>query len=109
MDVSALKDIARGAVGKKLGVGYRMAQATHEPAEVVPEVEDFAIKSERLCDVVIRDEPATPEMEHLATILIVGEPWPFVWPTVCRTQKGSELVAAWIAVIREWNVIPSLH
>ena len=94
MDVSALKDIARGAIGKKLGVGYRMAQATHEPAEVVPEVEDFAIKSERLCDVVIRDEPATPEMEHLATVLIVGEPWPFVWPTVCRTQKGSELVAA---------------
>ena len=42
-----------------------MAQATHEPAEVVPEVEDFAIKSERLCDVVIRDEPATPEMESI--------------------------------------------
>jgi hypothetical protein len=33
-------------------------------------------------------------MEHLATILVVGEPWPSVWPTVCRTQKRSKLVAA---------------
>jgi hypothetical protein len=94
MDVSALKNIARGAIGKKLGVSYRMAQATPEPAEVIPEIEDFAIKGERLRDVVVRDEPAKPEMEHLAAIFVVGEAWPFVRPTVRRTQKWSKLVAA---------------
>ena len=94
MDVPTLKDIARGAIGKKLGVGYRMAQATAEPAEVIPEVEDFAIKYKRLRDVVVRDEPAKPEMERLAAILVVGEAWPYAWPTVRRTQKWSKLVAA---------------
>jgi hypothetical protein len=94
MDVSAFKDIARGAVGKKLGVSYRMAQAASEPAEVIPEVEGFAIKGKRLCDVVVGDEPPKPEMEHLAAIFVVGEAWPFVRPTVCRTQKWSKLVAA---------------
>ena len=94
MDVPALKDIARGAIGKKLGVGYRMAQATPEPAEVIPEVEGFAVKGKRLCDVVVRDEPAKPEMERLATILVVGEAWPSLRPTVGRTQKWSKLVAA---------------
>ena len=54
MNVSALKDIAHGAVRKKLGVGHRMAQATREPTEVYPEVEDFAIEGKRLCDVVVR-------------------------------------------------------
>jgi hypothetical protein len=94
MDMSALKDTARGAVGKKLGVGYRMAQATRDPAEVIPEVEDFAIKGKRLCHVVVRDEPAKPEMERLAAILVVGEAWPSVRPTVRRPQKWSKLVAA---------------
>jgi hypothetical protein len=93
MDVSALKDIACGTVGKKLGVSYRMAQATPEPAEVIPEVEGFAIKGKRLCDIVIRDEPAKPEMERLAAILVVGEAWPSARPTVRRTQKRSKLVA----------------
>ena len=55
MNVSALKDIAHGAVGKKLGVGHRMAQATPEPIEVYPEVEDFSIEGKRLCDIVIQD------------------------------------------------------
>jgi hypothetical protein len=86
MDMSALKDTARGAVGKKLGVGYRMAQATRDPAEV--------IKGKRLCHVVVRDEPAKLEMERLAAILVVGEAWPSVRPTVRRPQKWSKLVAA---------------
>jgi hypothetical protein len=91
MDVSAHKYIARGAVRTKLGVGYRMAQAAPEPAEVIPEVESFAIKGKRLCDVVIRDEPARPEMEHLATIFVVGEAWPFVRPTI-----GPRSGASWL-------------
>jgi hypothetical protein len=94
MDVSALKDIARGAVGKKLGVGYRMAQAAPEPTEVIPEVEGFAIKGKRLCDIAVRDEPAKPEMERLAAILVVGEAWPVMRPTVRRSQKWSKLVTA---------------
>lgn len=85
MDVSALKDIASGAVGKKLGVGYRMAQTTPEPAKVIPEVEGFAIKYKRLCDIVVRNESAEPEMECLAAILVVGEARPSLWPTVRRT------------------------
>jgi hypothetical protein len=97
MDMSALKDTARGAVGKKFGVGYRMAQATRDPAEVIPEVEDFAIKGKRLCHVVVQDEPAKLEMERLAAILVVSEAWaawPSVRPTVRRPQNWSKLVAA---------------
>ena len=87
MDVSTLKDTTRGAVGKKLGVSYRMAQATCDTAELIPEVEGFAIKGERLCDVVVRNEPAKPKMERLPAILVVGEARPSIRPTVRRTQK----------------------
>jgi hypothetical protein len=87
MDVSAFEDVTCRAIGKELGISDRMAQATSKSAKVIPEVEGLAVEEERLCDVVVRDEPAESEMERLAPIVVFGQPGPAVGPAVRRSQK----------------------
>jgi hypothetical protein len=85
MYVSAFKDITRRTIRNKLRIGDGMSQPTPQTTEVGLKIFDFAIEGERLGDVVVGDESDGAEVERLAPILVVGESWPAVGPTICGT------------------------
>jgi hypothetical protein len=49
----------------------RMSQASCDTAKVGPKAVDLAVDEKRFCDIVVCDESARFQMEHLATVLVL--------------------------------------
>ena len=87
MDMSAHKNATCRAIGKDFGIGERMSQASSDTAKVGPKAVDFAIDEKRFRDIVVRDERARFQREHLATVLVLSESRPADWPKVGGTGE----------------------
>ena len=96
--MSAHKNATRRAIGKDFGIGERMSQASSDTAKVGPKAVDLAVYEERFRDIVVRDERARFQMEHLATVLVLSESRPADWPKVGGTGERTELFVAWVSV-----------
>src|SRR5882762_1671213 len=98
MDMSAHKNATRRAIGKDFGIGERMSQASSDTAKVGPKAVDLAVDEKRFRDIVVRDESARFQMEHLATVLVLSESRPVVWPKFGGTGERTELFVAWVSM-----------
>jgi hypothetical protein len=98
MDMSAHKNATRRAIGKDLGISERMSQASSDTAKIGPKAVDLAIDEKRFRDIVVRDERARAQMEHLATVLVLSESWPAAWPKAGGTGERTELSVAWVSM-----------
>ena len=97
MDMSAHKNATRRTIGKGFGISEGMSQATSDTAKVGPKAVDLAIDEKWFRDIVVRDECARFQMEHLPTVLVLSESWPVEWPKVGGTGEKTELFVAWVS------------
>jgi hypothetical protein len=77
----AYEDTTRRAIAENLGISERMSQAVYDATEVGPKSEDLAVYEEGFGG----DECAGGQVEHLAAVLVLFEPWPAMGPKVGRT------------------------
>jgi hypothetical protein len=98
MDMSTHKNATRCAIGKDFGIGERVSQASSDTAEVGPKAVDLAVDEKRFRDIVVRDEHASCQREHLATVLVLSESRPADWPKVGGTGKRTKLFVAWVSM-----------
>lgn len=98
MDMAAYKNATRRTIGKHFRIGKRMSQATSSTAKIGPKSVDLAVDEKRFRDIVVRDERARSQMEHLATVLVLSESRPVMWPKVGGTSERTELFAAWVSM-----------
>jgi hypothetical protein len=105
MDMSSHKNATRRAIGKDFRIGERMSQASSNTAKIGPKTVDLAVDEKRFRDIVVRDERARIQLEHLATVLVLSESRPGMWPKVGGTSERTELFAAWVSMcIRRYSV-----
>jgi hypothetical protein len=98
MDMSAHKNATRRAIGKDFWISERMSQASSDTAKVGPKGVDLAVDEKRFRDIVVRDESARFQMEHLATVLVLSKSRPFVWGKVGGTGERTELFVTWVSM-----------
>ena len=98
MDMAAHKNTTRRTIGKDFRIGERMSQPSSGTAKIGPKSVDLAVDEKRFRDIVVRDERARGQMEHLATVLVLSEPRPGMWPKVGGTSERTELFAAWVSM-----------
>jgi hypothetical protein len=69
-----------------------------QAAYIGPKGVDLAVDEERFREVVVRDEYVGCQVERLLTVVVLGEPWPAVWPKVGGNGERSELFGPCVSV-----------